>query len=124
MGRVLALVRADGVIGGGDILACHPRGTERALQIVEMGARPLETLAEPTAPPVVVWHLRRMPDQALWCLATKVGHLYALTVCRDTSPRARPMRERFADIASLVTRAEQVKEEFLAMGWREPVAQG
>jgi hypothetical protein len=61
-----------------------------------------------------------MPDQGLWCVATKVGHLYALALCRDTTQRPRPMRERFADIVSLVQHADQVKEDFLAMGWREP----
>ena len=78
------------------------------------------TLADWPAKPVVVWRLRRHPDQEVWCLATRVRHLFLLTVCHDTSHRAGPMRERFADIESILQRADQVKEDFLDMGWREP----
>ena len=49
----------------------------------------------------------------------KVGHLFVLTVCRDTTHRARPMRERYGDVESILQRADQMKEDFLAMGWRE-----
>ena len=78
------------------------------------------TLADSSPKPVVVWRLRRHPNQEVWCLATKVGHLFVLTVCHDTSHRAGPMRERFGDIVSILQRADQVKEDFLNMGWREP----
>ena len=64
---------------------------------------------------VVVWHLVRHPDQEAWGLVSKVGHLFALSVCRDTTHRAHPMDERFATMVSIIQRADQVKEDFLAM---------
>ena len=70
--------------------------------------------------PLVVWHLHRHPDQEVWCLAAKVGHLFALTVCRDTGHPTRPMPERFSDIVSIVQHADQLKQGFLDRGWREP----
>ena len=51
---------------------------------------------------------------------TKVGHLFALTLCRDTTLRVRPMRERYANVVSIIQRADQVKQDFLTSGWREP----
>ena len=82
------------------------------------------TLADWTADsspkPAVVWHLVRYPDQEVWCLVTKVGHLFALTLCRDTTLRVRPMRERYANVVSIIQRADQVKQDFLTSGWREP----
>ena len=66
--------------------------------------------------PLVVWHLHRHPDQEVWCLAAKVGHLFALTVCRDTGHPTRPMPERFSDIVSIVQHADQLKQGFLGRG--------
>ena len=69
---------------------------------------------------VVLWHLYRPPDQEVWCVVMQVGHLFTLRVCRDTDPHARPMSERYADFAAVARRAADVKQEFVAMGWREP----
>ena len=80
----------------------------------------MPTTLPTSAAPVTVWHLVRPPDQEVWCLVGKVRHLFVLTVCRDTTHRARPMRERFADLVSVIQRAEQVKQDFLASGWCEP----
>ncbi len=77
-------------------------------------------LADSTAKAVVVWRLWRRPDQELWCLVTKIGHLFALAMRGDTTHSGRPMRGRYADVVSVIQRADQVKEHFLAMGWREP----
>ena len=90
---------------------CHPS--------VDVTVRMPTTLPTSTAP-IKVWHLVRHPDQEVWCLVGKVRHPFVLTVCRDTTHRARPMRERFADLVSVIQRADQMKEDFLAMGWREP----
>ena len=70
--------------------------------------------------PLVVWYLHRYADQEVWCLAAKVGHLFALTVCCDTTQPIRPMPERFSDIVSIVRHADQLKQGFLDRGWREP----
>ena len=73
-----------------------------------------------TAKAVVVWHLRRTPDQEVWCLATDADHRFTLTVPCDPEDPTRLVAERHADIASLMRRADQVKQEFLGRGWREP----
>ena len=65
----------------------------------------------------VLWHLYRRPDQEVWCVVIQVDSLFALRVCRDTDPYARPMSERYADYAAVAKRAADVKQEFLAMGW-------
>ena len=73
--------------------------------------------------PLVIWNLHRAPEQEVRCVATKVGNLYALTVCRETTHSARPMPERYSDIVSIVGAADQLKQKFLDRGWREPTAE-
>ena len=76
--------------------------------------------AEATSRFPVIWHLWHRPFHEVWCLVTKVGHLFALSVSPDPDELTRPMAERYTDIVSLVQRADQVKREFLGRGWREP----
>ena len=76
--------------------------------------------AEATAHSPVIWHLWRTPDQEIWCLVTKVDHRFALSVSQDPEKLTPSMAGRYTDIVSLVRRADQVKWDFLARGWREP----
>ncbi len=83
--------------------------------------RPEPQAAHEEAPSrfLVVWHLRRRPDQEVWCLVTKEDDLFALTVSRDPEDPTRPMAGHYTDKASIIRRADLVKQEFLGRGWHE-----
>ena len=51
---------------------------------------------------------------------TNMDRRFALSVSSDPEEPRRPMAERHTDIVSLVRRADQVKREFFARGWRQP----
>ena len=85
-----------------------------------MASSTIDVTVGMTAKAVVVWHLCRTPDQEVWCLATEADHGFTLTVPCDPEDPTRLVAERYEDIMSLMRRADQVKQEFLGRGWREP----
>ena len=73
-------------------------------------------LPEVTADGLILWRLRRTPEQQLWCAVSEFAGELALTV-HDVATDQMPVAETYWDIESLVSRAEALRDQFLAAGW-------
>ncbi len=65
---------------------------------------------------LVLWRLRRSPDEQLWCTVHDfVGEL-SLSV-HDPSAPQRATAEAYQNVVSLIERADHLQERLLAAGW-------
>ena len=88
-------------------------GTEFARS--RLGPVPI-LLPELTADGLVLWRLRRTPEDQLWCMVGEFAGELALTL-HDQASRLVPVAEFHQTIASVVNRAETLQAEFVTAGW-------
>ena len=74
-------------------------------------------LPEVTARGLVLWRLRRSPEEQLWCSVRDFGGDLAFVVQDPAAPRT-AVAEPHRDIASLVDRAETLRAQLRAAGWQ------
>ncbi len=73
-------------------------------------------LPEVTAEGLVLWRVRRSPDEQLWCSVHDfVGEL-SMTVHNPSTPRTADA-EVHSNIGSLIDRADHLQKQLLAAGW-------
>ena len=70
-----------------------------------------------TAHGLVLWRMRRSPDQQLWCSVCDRASELALTV-QDPAERRTAVAEPHAHIGSLIDRAENLRDQLEAAGWQ------
>lgn len=73
-------------------------------------------LPELTAGGLNLWRLRRTPEEQLWCSVSDFAGELALTV-HDLAADQVKVAETHWDVVSLVDRSEELREEFVAVGW-------
>ena len=70
-----------------------------------------------TAHGLVLWRLRRSPEEQLWCTVRDFAGELALVVQNQATPRT-AIAEPHPDIARLIDRAETLREQLMAAGWQ------
>ena len=79
---------------------------------------PLTTgLPEVTAHGLVLWRLRRSPEEQLWCSVRNFAGELTLVV-QDPAAARTAVAEPHPHIASLVGRAETLRDQLIAAGWQ------
>ena len=73
-------------------------------------------LPEITADGLVLWRLCWTPESQLWCVVGDCAGELALTIHDQTSGLV-PVVEVYPTIPSVVSRAEALRDEFIAAGW-------
>ena len=74
-------------------------------------------LPEVPAHGLVLWRLRRSPEEQLWCTVRDFAGELALVVQDQATPRT-AVAEPHSDIARLIDRAETQREQLMAAGWQ------
>ena len=65
---------------------------------------------------LVLWRLRRTSEDQLWCAVTDFAGELALTV-HDVASDQVKVAETHWDIVSLVDRSDELRDEFVELGW-------
>ncbi len=78
----------------------------------------MKTLPELTAEGLSLWRLTRVPDQHLWCTVSDFAGDLALTI-HNLGTGQVPVAESHDTIDTLVQRADELRDQFLAAGWSE-----
>ena len=71
---------------------------------------------ELTAEGLILWRLRRTPEDQLWCSVSEFAGELALTV-HDLALDQVKVAETHWDVVALVDRSEELREELVAAGW-------
>ncbi len=88
----------------------------------ETGTRIATVVSVPTYTPeltadgVVLWRLRRTSEHQLWCVVGDFGGELTLTIYDLASDKV-PVEEVHATIASLLSRADALRDQHTAAGW-------
>lgn len=73
-------------------------------------------LPELTSEGLTLWRLRRTSDDQLWCSASEFSGELVLTV-HDLASDQTKVAETHWDVVSLVDRSEELRDDFIQMGW-------
>ena len=65
---------------------------------------------------LVLWRLRRTSEDQLWCAVTDFAGELALTV-HDVASDQVKVAETHWDVVSLVDRSDELRDEFVELGW-------
>ena len=76
----------------------------------------MRTPPELTAQGLVLWRLRRSPEEQLWCSVHDFAGDLSLIVQDPAAPRT-AAAEAHQHIESLVNRADRLRDQLLAAGW-------
>ncbi len=74
-------------------------------------------LPEVTAHGLILWRLRRSPEEQLWCTVRDFAGELALVVQDPAAPRTAAAQPH-ADIVFLIDRAETLRDQLVADGWQ------
>jgi len=67
---------------------------------------------------LVLWRLRRSPEESFWCSVSDREGRLVLTIQSPSNTRL-TMSESHTHIRSIIDRADRLQEQFCAAGWVE-----